>query len=163
MKKIELHSYLFVIVLSLMLVFAGCKSNNSTGPSGPHVSAKISGDVTLDFSTTIANVKLSRDSVSNYILRVLTATMYSGGTTYLLSLAVKDNGNKSFDVSKNDASVTFSVIGTANSTFSYFADGEVTLTQLDDNNWVGSFHFDASNADSTKHVKVNNGSLDVHK
>ncbi len=164
-RKLCVASCLLAAIITLMMVFTSCKSNNSTSPSNEPFSAKVSGDISLDFSAQLTNITLSNNASSGYTLRLLTASMNSGGKSYMMSLAVIDSlkGNSSFDVSKLQATVLLKVLNSTNSSYSYFADGEITLTTLDDNNWVGSFHFDASNIDSTKHVKVYNGNINVHK
>ncbi|MBI5325711.1 MAG: hypothetical protein HZB41_10665 [Ignavibacteriae bacterium] len=167
MKKLNLFRIFSftLIIASLLTLFTGCKSDNPTNPNPNDVfTAKVDDAVVLDFSANLTSVILTKQQQNNYVARTIVASMTSGGNTYMITLIVNDDGKGagSYNI-ETEGFASLSVAGNADLTFLNEVRGQITLTELDDKNWEGSFNFDAYNSNKTKKIKVFNGHLNVHK
>ena len=154
-----------LIFTSIMSLFSGCSSDNPTNPNPNDVFiAKVDDAVVLDFSANLSAVTITKQQQSSYLARTIVATMTSGGKSYMITLIVNDDGSGagSYNI-ETEGFASFVVIGDNDLTFMNEVRGQITLTQLDDNNWEGSFNFDAYNANKSKKIKVYNGHLNVNK
>lgn len=154
-----------ILFTSIMSLFNGCSSDNPTNPNPNDVFiAKVDDAVVLDFSAGLSSIILTKEPNINYVARTITATMTSGGNTYMITLVVNDDGKGagSYNIETEGAAI-FTTGGNADLTFMNEVRGQITLTELDDNNWEGSFNFDAYNSNKSKKIKIFNGHLNVHK
>lgn len=167
MKKLILFRYFAItlIITSVITLFTSCKSDNPTNPDQKDViTAKVDDAVVLDFTASLSSVSITKVPTGNYFARTIAATMTSGGVTYMITLIVNDDGKGagSYNIETEGAAI-FTTGGNADLTFMNEVRGQITLTVLDDKNWVGSFNFDAYNSNKSKKIKIYNGHLNVHK
>lgn len=167
MKIRNVYKFFVIAILftSIISLFTGCKSDNPTNPNPNDVFiAKVDDAVVLDFSSNLSSIIITQQQQGSLLIRTIAATMVSGNNTYVISLTVNDDGSGagSYNI-ESEGLASFVVTGNPDLTFTNEVRGQITLTQLDNKNWEGSFNFDAYNANKSKKIKVFNGHLNVHK
>ncbi len=148
--------------LFFSLLIISCDDDDSTNPTNncTKVTAKVTDSLTLDFAAcTVIFTKVPTDSFTQ---RNISAIMQSGSKTYTLVLSINDKGSGAgtYNVANFEGQISLSD-GTPENTFNYFPEGEITLTTVTDNSWVGSFHADIKNATNAKTIKINNGKINI--
>ncbi len=164
MLKSTTNLALMLIVVLSSFLFSCKDDDSSTNPANcGQVTAKVSGAITLDYSG--CNPIFTKLQVTEYIQRTLVTTMAYNGKTYLLLLSINDKGNGkgAYKIEDGEAQASFSIESDPNNAFVMYPEGEITLTEVTDNSWVGSFHFDIMNGLDSSKVKIIEGKINAKK
>ncbi len=92
--------------------------------------------------------------------------MTSNTETYTLVILVNDFGvgPKTYYLTDPLSDAEVSISWTKDSTiFNKKLSGAITLSKLTDNEWVGTFHFEATELKTSKLIKASNGIINVKK
>jgi hypothetical protein len=161
-----------IFVILFCIIALGCSkddnsnNNNNNNNQNWMITAKISESITLDFQTN--NVSFNNWSIpppygSN---RELTSIMVSGDNTYTLILTIHDYSapqETTFKFSDHGNLAKFTINNDTNYKYNSNLSGEITFSTLIDNEWVGSFHFNATCIANNKTIKVYNGKINAKK
>jgi hypothetical protein len=159
--------YLFIsLVATFFFLLSGC-SDNTNNPTDDYMviaDFSIDNDWQLNFKTN--TVYFHKLDMSGRVQRTLTSVMVSGSNTYTMILSVFDDGKgvlsfKLTDpITEGQASVSWTP---DNPIYNTKQTGQITLTKMTDDEWFGSFHFEATDFKTGKTIKVNNGKLKAKK
>jgi hypothetical protein len=144
------------------VAFLSCSGNSPTYTSNCTIlKAQINGTFILDFSVCkLEYVKL----IPNYgIERNLTAKNTINGISYTLQLSIIDlgKGKGTYKLDNKEGHIVFKVDSDPNNTYNSYPSGNITLTEVSDNNWVGTFHGEITCKNTNKIIKISEGKINI--
>jgi hypothetical protein len=147
------------------MYFSGCSENSTNNNDSYMLKADVSLETwQLFFKTN--NVQFSNLNITGGTQRTLTGVMTSATETYTLILSVNDlgTGAKTYYLTDPQTEAQAALSWTKdNKVFNTKLSGAITLTKLTDNEWVGTFHFEATEFSTSKMIKVINGIINSKK